>query len=210
VGRLSERQIELEKILTAVGQANVDFDFNQPGFRRKLLKDLARARVYFNNRMDFKNKKYLRDLDDKLADIKNHTFILVQLLKEGDVRAELQPVAQFRESLELLIELVRKRRNGARQRFRIASATWRNASLRRSLNAELVAKLAVIFETNFRLRPSYAREKDEGAGTNTCPRFINAVFKEFGLPKRRLGTIGNDLTNVAERIKELKMLGTKT
>jgi hypothetical protein len=194
----------IDNILKAVGQENVDVDFNRRGFRRNLLRDLARARAYYNTRLDFTNKGYLERLDGKLKEIKNDAQKLARLLSNDDVVAELQlSVTELQCSLELLIARAKERRRGILERHRIASK-WKSASSELGLNTDLVAKLATIFEENFGLAPGYARMSEENAGANTFIRFIKAVFREFGLKERSLGTIGNDLTRAATRINALK------
>jgi hypothetical protein len=203
--------INLGIILEAVGQENVDRDFNQRGFRQKLLWDLNNAIPYYNVRLDFRNKSHLEYLDGKLAKITYHTHQLTQLLSEDDVLAELQPsVPDLQRSLELLIARAGERRKGVRERIKIASSKWRKTSSRLALGTELVAYLAIVFEENFGSRPGYAHAAKESARVNTCGRFIKAIFMELGLGERSLGTIRNDLIKAAPRIQALRELRTKT
>ena len=96
VARLSQRappnereEINLGIVLEAVGQGNVDVDFNRRGFRQRLLRDLAHARSHYNTCLDFRNKRYLERLDEKLAKVVDHSRNLTRLLGDKDVLAEL-------------------------------------------------------------------------------------------------------------------------
>jgi hypothetical protein len=203
--------INLAKILEAVGQENVERDFNQRGFRQRLLWDLHKAIPYYNTRLDFRNKRYLEQLDGKLAKIAYHTHQLTQLLNENVVLAELQPWnPDLQRSLKLLNARAGERRKGVRERIKIASAKWRKTSSRLALSTELVAYLAVVFEENFRTSHGYAHATRESARANRCGRFIKAVFSEFGLGDRGIGTIRNDLIKASSRIQRLRERRTKT
>lgn len=207
-----DRGIDLGKILEAVGQENVDRDFNQRGFRQKLLCDLGHAESHYDTWLDFKNKSYLERLDGKLAKVADHARQLTQLLSEDDVLAELGPsFTELQRSLEFLSRCAGERRMGVKVRIKIASSKWRKGSSQRlALSTELAAFLAIVFEDNFGSRPGYAHVTKESARANTCGRFIKAAFREFGLGERSLGTIRNDLIKASSRIQEMRERRTKT
>jgi hypothetical protein len=218
VARLSQRappntheEINLSIVLEAVGQGNVDVDFNRRGFRRNLLRDLAHARSHYNTCLDLRNKRYLERLDEKLAKVVDHCRNLARLLSEKDLLAELHTSAtELPCSLDLLAERAGDRRREVNERIKIAASTWRKGPSRLALSTELVAYLALVFEENFGTPHGYAHVTRESARANTCGRFIKAVFSEFGLGNRGIGTIRNDLIKASSRIQRLRDRRTKT
>jgi hypothetical protein len=195
--------------------------------RRKLLRDLGRAKAYYNTRLDFdRNKRQLASLTGAIVEIGKCSNRLASLLEEDDVLGtvfelrmsrlngaeakmkfeghEMMPIASLQYTLKVLAARAVDAQLAINKRSNYLHLRW-------SHNAELIAKLAVVFEDHFGKPAGYARAQEESAPANTFIRFVNAVFERFELPKRSLGSIANDLTKVAPRISALKAarLGTK-
>ena len=184
VKRLNDRkEIRLQNIFDAVGLENIPTKIN----RRALLNDLARARSYYNIRLDFdRNRRQQKEILGKLALIQKHARRLAGLLDEqcdhvGALRELLLPCSTIKDLRDLLLALsVQDRETAIKERSIFAPLKW-------SLNAELVAWLATIFPGYFGKGAGYARSQDESAPANIFIRFVRAVFKEFGLPRRDVG-----------------------
>jgi hypothetical protein len=196
-----KNRIDFRKLEGIISHTGIDAAVD----RRNLLRDLGRAWAYYNTRLDLsRNKTQVAELCAMLARVEKHASELTVLLdsrKYGDVLHELQmsraTSLRWRRNLRQLAASASKAQPAVRKRSFIIDLKW-------SLNAELVAKLAIIFEENFGKPAGYAREKEMHASANAFIRFVTIVFRQFGLPARSSGSIANDLTKVAARIEASK------
>jgi hypothetical protein len=225
--------IDLVPILKAIGYETILAGPDRKQFSRLIRRRLSDARAHYNTRLDFGlTNQELSHRANNLAGVERSAADLCQRLRNQETDYQLRTDwpdrisfsgirdrQEFQEEMdashlvpspEALRNVLRALELHAKNRRRAIEKTAKVAPVKGGLNAELTAYLAVVFEEIFGRPFSYSREQKEDASANKCGRFVNAVFEQFGLRKRKLGSIANDLTKMRPRIQELKRLRRTT
>jgi hypothetical protein len=229
VKRRVSGEIDLVPILKAIGHESI---LDGPDRKQisRLFRRLSDARAHYNTRLDFDlPNQELSHRANSLAGVERIAADLSQRLGNRETVYELRTLwpdrisssripdkqevqddtdddSHFVPSLGILRNGLRALKLHARDRRRAIEKTAKRVPVKGGLNAELTAYLAVVFEEIFANPASYAREQKEDASANKFGRFVNAVFEQFGLKRRKHGSIANDLTKMRPRIQELKRI----